>query len=77
MHPTDFSLRGAIEALNEGLVSSEELTRAHLDGIEKLNPRLNAYVTVTVERALEQVLERALEQILVQALVQVLVQRLL
>jgi aspartyl-tRNA(Asn)/glutamyl-tRNA(Gln) amidotransferase subunit A len=54
MHPTDFSLRGAIEALNEGLVSSVELTRAHLDGIEKLNPRLNAYITVTAEQAMEQ-----------------------
>ena len=54
MHPTDFTLRGAIEALNEGLVSSEELTRAHLDAIEALNPRLNAYLTVTGEQALEQ-----------------------
>ncbi|TCZ61398.1 Asp-tRNA(Asn)/Glu-tRNA(Gln) amidotransferase subunit GatA [Roseicella aquatilis] len=54
MHPTDFSLRGAIEALNEGLVSSVELTQAHLDGIAALNPRLNAYVTVTAEQALEQ-----------------------
>src|SRR5919202_6599093 len=54
MHPTDFSLRGAIEALNEGLVSSVELTRAHIEGIEKLNPRLNAYITVTAEQAMEQ-----------------------
>jgi aspartyl-tRNA(Asn)/glutamyl-tRNA(Gln) amidotransferase subunit A len=54
MHPTDFSLRGAIEALNEGLISSVELTRAHLDGIERLNTRLNAYITVMAEQALEQ-----------------------
>ena len=54
MHPTDFSLRGAIEALNEGLISSVELTQAHLDGIAALNPRLNAYLTVTGEQALEQ-----------------------
>ena len=54
MHPTDFSLRGAIEALNEGLLTSVELTRAHLDGIAALNPRLNAYLTVTGEQALEQ-----------------------
>lgn len=53
MHPTDFTLRGAIEALTEGTISSEELTRAHLDAIERLNPRLNAYVTVTGEQALE------------------------
>jgi aspartyl-tRNA(Asn)/glutamyl-tRNA(Gln) amidotransferase subunit A len=54
MHPTDFTLRGAIEALNEGIISSVELTQAHLDAIAALNPRLNAYVTVTGERALEQ-----------------------
>jgi aspartyl-tRNA(Asn)/glutamyl-tRNA(Gln) amidotransferase subunit A len=54
MHPTDFSLRGAIEALNEGLISSVELIQAHLDGIEKLNPRLNAYITVMAEQALAQ-----------------------
>ncbi|NOG69669.1 Asp-tRNA(Asn)/Glu-tRNA(Gln) amidotransferase subunit GatA [Roseicella sp. DB1501] len=54
MQPTDFSLRGAIEALNEGLVSSVELTRAHLEAIEALNPRLNAYVTVSAEQALAQ-----------------------
>ncbi|MFC7477559.1 Asp-tRNA(Asn)/Glu-tRNA(Gln) amidotransferase subunit GatA [Dankookia sp. GCM10030260] len=54
MHPTDFSLRGAIEALNEGLLTSVELTQAHLDGIAALNPRLNAYLTVTGEQALAQ-----------------------
>ncbi|MBL6077213.1 Asp-tRNA(Asn)/Glu-tRNA(Gln) amidotransferase subunit GatA [Belnapia sp. T18] len=54
MHPTDFTLRGAIDALNEGVISSVELTQAHLDAIAALNPRLNAYITVTGERALEQ-----------------------
>jgi aspartyl-tRNA(Asn)/glutamyl-tRNA(Gln) amidotransferase subunit A len=53
MNPTDFTIRGALEALNEGLVTSEALTRAHLDAIAALNPRLNAFVTVTAERALE------------------------
>jgi aspartyl-tRNA(Asn)/glutamyl-tRNA(Gln) amidotransferase subunit A len=53
MNPTDFTIRGAIEALNEGLVTSEVLTQAHLDAIAALNPRLNAFVTVTAERALE------------------------
>ena len=52
MHPTDFTLRGALDALAEGIVSSEELTRAHLDAIAALNPRLNAYVTVTEEQAI-------------------------
>jgi aspartyl-tRNA(Asn)/glutamyl-tRNA(Gln) amidotransferase subunit A len=54
MHPTDFTLRGAIEALNEGLLTSVELTQAHLDAIAALNPRLNAYLTVTGEQALAQ-----------------------
>ncbi|RYJ03003.1 MAG: Asp-tRNA(Asn)/Glu-tRNA(Gln) amidotransferase subunit GatA [Acetobacteraceae bacterium] len=54
MHPTDFTLRGAIDALHEGIISSVELTQAHLDGIAALNPRLNAYISVTGEQALEQ-----------------------
>jgi aspartyl-tRNA(Asn)/glutamyl-tRNA(Gln) amidotransferase subunit A len=52
MHPTDFTLRGALAALSEGILSSEALTQAHLDAIAALNPRLNAYVTVTAEAAL-------------------------
>jgi aspartyl-tRNA(Asn)/glutamyl-tRNA(Gln) amidotransferase subunit A len=51
--PTDLTLRGALDALAAGDLSSEELTRAHLDAIEALNPRLNAYTAVTGERALE------------------------
>jgi len=35
-------------------VSSTELTRAYIDRIERLNPRLNAYVLTTPELALEQ-----------------------
>ncbi len=31
--------------------TAEALTRAHLDAIEALNPRLNAYVTVSHARA--------------------------
>jgi len=53
MHPTEFTLRGAAEALAEGAIGAEELTRAHLEAIERLNPRLNAFVTVTAEQALE------------------------
>ncbi|TPG59772.1 Asp-tRNA(Asn)/Glu-tRNA(Gln) amidotransferase subunit GatA [Roseomonas nepalensis] len=53
MHPTDFTIRGALEALGEGIVTSEALTAAHLEAIEALNPRLNAFVTVTAERAME------------------------
>ena len=54
MHPTDFTLAGALAALQEGVISSVELTEAHLAAIARLNPRLNAYVTVTAEQALAQ-----------------------
>ncbi len=50
----DFSLAQARDALRARKISSRELTRAYLDAIEKLNPRLNAYITVTPERALAQ-----------------------
>ena len=54
MHPTEFTLAGALAALDKGAISSVELTQAHLDGIARLNPRLNAYITVTADKALEQ-----------------------
>ncbi len=40
------------ESLQKGEFSSEELTRAYLDRIEKLDGQVNAYVTVTAEQAL-------------------------
>ncbi|MGK7867811.1 Asp-tRNA(Asn)/Glu-tRNA(Gln) amidotransferase subunit GatA [Falsiroseomonas sp. E2-1-a20] len=54
MNATDFTLRGALDALAEGSISSVELTQAHLAAIEALNPRLNAFITVTAEKALAQ-----------------------
>lgn len=53
MHATDFTIAGALTALEEGAISAEELARAHVAGIEALNPRLNAYLTVTAEQAIE------------------------
>jgi len=41
-------------AIRRRKVSSTELTAAHLARIEKLNPRLNAFVLTTPEEALEQ-----------------------
>ena len=38
-------------------ISSVELTKAYLDRIDKLNPKLNAYVLITAEVALAQALE--------------------
>ena len=40
--------------LSRGAISSVELTRAFLERIEQLNPRLNAFVTVCEEEALTQ-----------------------
>jgi aspartyl-tRNA(Asn)/glutamyl-tRNA(Gln) amidotransferase subunit A len=53
MHPTDFTLAGAVAALEEGVLSAEELTRAHVEAVEALNPRLNALITVTAEQAMD------------------------
>lgn len=53
MHPTDFTLAGALAALNEGAISAEELTRAHVAAVEALNPKLNAFITTASEQALD------------------------
>ena len=50
---TDLSLAAASRGLRDGKFTSIELTRAHLEAIEALNPRLNAYVTVIAEQALQ------------------------
>ncbi len=50
---TDLSLAAALTGLERREFSSRELTQAHLDAIEQLNPRLNAFITVTGERALD------------------------
>ncbi|MGI4799785.1 MAG: Asp-tRNA(Asn)/Glu-tRNA(Gln) amidotransferase subunit GatA [Janthinobacterium lividum] len=49
---TDLTLSAALAGLERGAFSSEEITKAHLDAIEALNPRLNAFITVTTEQAL-------------------------
>jgi aspartyl-tRNA(Asn)/glutamyl-tRNA(Gln) amidotransferase subunit A len=48
---TDLTLVGASDAIHAKRVSPTELVEAYLARIERLNPRLNAYVTVTAERA--------------------------
>ncbi|WP_159993968.1 Asp-tRNA(Asn)/Glu-tRNA(Gln) amidotransferase subunit GatA [Roseomonas sp. 18066] len=52
--PTDYTLAGARAALARREISATELTTAHLDAVAALNPRLNAYITVTPEAALAQ-----------------------
>lgn len=44
----------AVELLDRGELTAEELTRAYLERIEALDPQVKAYVTVTPELALEQ-----------------------
>jgi aspartyl-tRNA(Asn)/glutamyl-tRNA(Gln) amidotransferase subunit A len=48
------TIREAAEALRARQVSSTELTTAALKRIERLNPTLNAFITVTAESALAQ-----------------------
>lgn len=57
--PTDWTLAQASEQIRRGKISPVELTRACLARINKLNPQLNAYITVMAEPALAQA--RALE----------------
>ncbi|MBB3900149.1 Asp-tRNA(Asn)/Glu-tRNA(Gln) amidotransferase subunit GatA [Roseococcus suduntuyensis] len=52
MRPTDLTLAEGLEALDKREISAVELTQAFLEAIERLNPRLNAYITVTGEKAL-------------------------
>lgn len=49
----DFTIASALEKLEEGEISSYELTKYYLDRIKKLNSRLNAYLTIN-EEALNQ-----------------------
>ena len=49
----NLSIERAARALRSGELTPLELTEAYLDRIEQLNPRINAYLTVTAERALE------------------------
>ena len=46
------TIQQAARALRDRHISSLELTRHSLDRIERLNPRLNAFLTVTAESAL-------------------------
>ena len=49
----NLTIQQAARALRDRELSPLELTDAYLDRIERLNPRINAYITVTAERARE------------------------
>jgi aspartyl-tRNA(Asn)/glutamyl-tRNA(Gln) amidotransferase subunit A len=55
--PTDWTLAQASEQIRGRKISPVELTRACLDRIKRLNPRINAYITVMAEPALSQARE--------------------
>jgi len=51
---TDLTLAQIVKALQEGDLSSRELTQAYLERIERLEPGLHAFITLTPELALSQ-----------------------
>jgi aspartyl-tRNA(Asn)/glutamyl-tRNA(Gln) amidotransferase subunit A len=58
---TTLTVADAAQRIGLGSLSPLALTRAYLERIEDLNPRVNAYITVTAERALEQARAREAE----------------
>ena len=50
---TSLTLKAALDGLKAKAFTSEELTRAHIDAIEAANPKLNAYVLPTFDKALQ------------------------
>jgi aspartyl-tRNA(Asn)/glutamyl-tRNA(Gln) amidotransferase subunit A len=52
--PTELSITEAAHLLQSGKASPVELTRTCLQRIERLNPIINAFITVTAEEALAQ-----------------------
>ena len=51
---TELSIEDAAALIRAGRLSPVDLTRAYLDRIEQVEPKVNAYITVTAELALRQ-----------------------
>ncbi len=51
---TDLTFTQSAQALRQGQVSSRELTSAFLERIERLEPQLHAFLTLTADQALKQ-----------------------
>ncbi len=60
--PTDWTLQQASEQIRARKLSPVELTRACLTLIEKLNPKVNAFITVMTEQAMAQARELEAQQ---------------
>ncbi|NNG45646.1 MAG: Asp-tRNA(Asn)/Glu-tRNA(Gln) amidotransferase GatCAB subunit A, partial [Deltaproteobacteria bacterium] len=54
----DWTLLDAAKAVRDKEISSRELTRAMLSRIERINPKINAYVTVLPETAMREAAAR-------------------
>jgi len=54
MELTELTLTEAAELIKTGELSPVELTEAHLMRIERLDPQLNCFITLTAQQALEQ-----------------------
>ncbi len=54
----EWTLRDAAQAVRKKEISSRELTRALLSRIERINPKINAYVTILPEMAMRQAAAR-------------------
>ena len=50
---TDLTLQQAVDSIRQGKISSRELTQAFLDRIERVEPELHAFITVSAGKALE------------------------
>ncbi|HEX9030080.1 MAG TPA: Asp-tRNA(Asn)/Glu-tRNA(Gln) amidotransferase subunit GatA [Anaerolineales bacterium] len=51
---TDLTITASLQALRRGEISSRELTQASLERVERLEPELRAFITLTPELALRQ-----------------------
>ncbi len=54
MDPLTWTLKDIVQALRQGRVSSEDLVRAYLDRIQRLEPRVHAFLHLEPEEALLQ-----------------------
>jgi aspartyl-tRNA(Asn)/glutamyl-tRNA(Gln) amidotransferase subunit A len=52
--PTDFTIENVSTLIRTRRISPVELVRAYLTRIDRVEPRINAYITVTADLALEQ-----------------------
>jgi len=55
------SIHQLASALQKGDISPVELTQAYLERIQQFNDKLNAYITVTADRALKEAKEAEIE----------------